>query len=110
MSTIETTNLLDDEMTEAQWIAAHPEVSDAAPEWSNKITASDDFQQVALGYDRDFGAVEIGIAASWRDGKVSTSDPNVYVYFKANESRVTSESLRAYAAQFLAAADAMERR
>lgn len=106
MSTIETTN--DDDLTTEEWITAHPEVTAAAPAWADTIDATEDGFQVGLSYDRDFGSVEIGMAASWRDGKVTTKDPGVYVYFSANEAAVTPESLRAYAAQFAAAADALE--
>lgn len=96
------------DMTSDEWVAAHPEVSAFAPSWADTIDATDDGPRVCLSYDRDFGAVEIGMAASWQDGKVTTKDPGVYVYFSANEAAVTPESLRAYAAQFAAAADALE--
>ncbi len=106
MSTIETTKA---ENMSREWLKLHPEVAAAAPAWADAIDAdSDTFGAVSLSYDRDFGAVEIGSAATWRDGTVTQRDPGVYVYFSANEAQVTPESLRAYAAQFLAAADAMD--
>lgn len=98
------------DMTSDEWIAAHPEVSAFAPVWAGAIDASDEHDgRVALSFDRDFGAVEIGMAASWSGGRVTTNDRNVYVYFRANEAAVSVESLRAYARQFAAAADALDR-
>lgn len=92
---------------EAEWIAAHPEVSAAAPSWSNTIVAMDDVHRVAIGYDRVCGSVTLGAGATWADGVVAEVDLQPTVYFSDNEHFVTADDLRRYAADFLAAADAL---
>ena len=108
MSTTETINLNNDEMTSEQWIAAHPEVAGAAPSWVTEIDASGDGPRVAISFDRTQGAVEIGAAASWGNGQIRQSDPGVYVYFRDNDALVTAEDLRRYASDFAAAAEALD--
>lgn len=106
MSTEQITNLDSD-----KWIAAHPEVTAAAPPWADKIEAEADLdgRYVSVSYDRVCGAVEIGIAATWDNGTITVSDPApAYLYFRENETGVTAEKLRQFAAEFAAAADAME--
>lgn len=109
MEIIMETTTPDTDLSSDEWIAAHPEVTAAAPGWADKIEASDDGPNVALSYDRTFGAVEIGTAATWIDGVIQTHDhAPAYVYFAENERGVTSADLRQFAAEFAAAADAME--
>ncbi|MBO0979903.1 hypothetical protein [Microbacterium sp. SD291] len=94
--------------TTEQWVAVHPEVAAAAPAWANRIGTIDDFECVGLFYGWSQGAVEISTAASWRDGVVQQHDKGVYVYFSKNETEVTADDLRRYAADFTAAADALD--
>lgn len=97
------------DLTSDEWLSVHPEVATAAPGWANSITATDDGPQVAISYDRTIGSLEIGVAAVWEDEKVRFPDSApAYVYFHANENAVTAADLRQFAAEFTAAADALE--
>lgn len=98
------------EMTTEEWIAAHPEVTEAAPVWANRLNADDDGVEgnVALSFDRLEGSVEIGSAATWSKGEIIQNDPGVYVYFQENEARVTAEDLRRYANDFLTVAASLD--
>lgn len=97
------------DMTSDEWLSVHPEVIAAAPKWADTVEATDDGSQVAISYDRHFGSLEIGIAAAWENGKVRFPDPApAYVYFHANEKGITPDDLRQFAAEFTAAADALE--
>jgi hypothetical protein len=98
-----------EDMTSDEWVAVHPEVTAAAPAWVNKVTAEEDGPRVALRYDLKFDALEIGTAAPWSHGAVDFhGDNRAYLYFQYNEKPVTADDLRAFAADFAAAADALE--
>ncbi|MGL3150668.1 hypothetical protein ACSS7Z_09935 [Microbacterium sp. A82] len=97
-------------VTSAELIAAHPEITAAAPGWADTIDADIDFDDISVLYERSFGSVEIGTAGRIRDGVVHfPNQPPAFVYFRENETGVTAADLRQFAAEFIAAADAMER-
>lgn len=98
------------DMTSDEWVAVHPEVTAAAPGWANRITAEDDCREVAISYDLVLDSLEVGMAGSWRDGRVVVDDARAYVYFHFDEKPVTAADLRAFAADFIAAAEALEGR
>ena len=86
-----------------------PEVVAHAPAWCNHIDVNFECDgTIGIGYDFRQGSVELGTAATGENGRVTPADNGeVFLYFK-DEVAVTPDSLRQYAADFLAAAHALE--
>lgn len=90
-------------------LAYRPEVVANAPAWCNRISVHfEDDGTMGIGYDYRRGSVELGTAAHGVNGRVAPADDGqVFLYF-SDDIAVTPEALRQYAADFLAAADALE--
>lgn len=107
MSTIETSQII--ARGTADWDAVHPEIRAAAPAWADTVEAEDDGPHVAVTYGRSFGSVDLALAGHWENGTVNFTDHSpAFVYFSEVETGVTADDLRQFAAEFTAAADAMD--
>lgn len=90
-------------------LAYRPEVVANAPAWCNRISVHfEDDGTMGIGYDYLSASVELGTSALGVNGRVTPADGGeVFLYFK-DDRAVTPEALRQYAADFLAAAEALE--
>ncbi len=105
-----TTTILRPEGWTDEDLAYRPEVVANAPAWCNHIDVQFETDgTMAIAYDLLQGAVEIGAAAEGVNGRVTRNDGGETILFFKDEIVVTPESLRQFAADFLAAADALER-
>lgn len=87
-------------------------VIEAAPAWCDSISAYDEASDdLSVGYDFSAGSVELGTSAFRENGSVRPADDGaVFLNFREHEATVTADSLRRYAADFLAAAAALDRK
>lgn len=90
-------------------LADHPEIAANRPAWASHVTAAPDFDLVSVGYDAHFGSVQLGTSAYIDASGFKIADNGeVFLYFE-DRAVIDGSSLRQYAADFLAAAEAFER-
>ncbi|MEO2132758.1 hypothetical protein [Microbacterium sp.] len=103
-----TPSLRPDGWTDAD-LAYRPEVMANAPAWCNHVDVSFESDgSIGIGYNFRHGSVEIGTAAFGDNGIVTPADDGAVFLFFTDSEEVTAAILRRYAADFLAAADALE--
>lgn len=108
MADILTPTLRPDGWTDAD-LAYRPEVMANAPSWCNHVDVFfENDGSIGIGYSYRHGAVEVSTAAFGRAGVVTPADEGATFLFFTDEVEVTADNLRRYAADFLAAADALE--
>lgn len=90
------------------WILIHPEVLQYAPDWATHASAHfENDGSVGIGFDGNYGSVQIGMAIIWKAGRIEIPDNGFTdVFFRENEGPIDVDTLNAYARDFAAAAEA----
>lgn len=101
-----------DRAEKAAWLVAHPEAVAAKPEWADQVGVEweEEPQDVAITYERDFGAVLLSRWAAWENGVLTfdggTTAPEVAVLLRSEILDVTQ--MRELASNLLAALPIVE--
>jgi hypothetical protein len=83
-----------DRAEQAAWLAVHPEVTAAKPEWSDTVSVHWEYDDaVGIAYERTIGHVLLSRWAMWQTGSVrldrDTAEPEVVVLLRDDPLTVT---------------------
>lgn len=100
--------------TGAAWLAEHPEVSEAAPSWTDELEI--DFDEWGVVYatsSRDVGPYELRQCNTWKGGQITMRDDfalwhTANDYFHASTARELAAYARARALELLTIAATLE--
>lgn len=100
--------------TGAAWLAEHPEVSQAAPSWTDELEIDfDDENTVYATSGRDVGLYQLRQCNVWSGGEITTGDAFTLWhpagdYFHASTARELAAYARARALELLTIAATLE--